>query len=232
VLDGIARVLRLDPDERQYAFELARASAVKTGRASRPRPTRQQIPAGVQALMDAMVSAPAIVHNGRLDIVGANALGRALFADVFDTRFRRPNLARFIFLDGRATEFYPQWETIADSAVAILRVEAGHSPYSKDLTDLIGELATRSDDFKTRWAAHHVRAHRRGIKQLHHPVVGDLALRYEALEIPDSGGLTLFGYTAEPRSASEDALKLLASWAASAPDSGIAAPRITPLTSE
>jgi transcriptional regulator with XRE-family HTH domain len=131
VLDGIARVLRLDPDERQYAFELARASAVKTGRASRPRQTRQQIPAGVQALMDAMVSAPAIVHNGRLDIVGANALGRALFADVFDTRFRRPNLARFIFLDGRATEFYPQWETIADSAVAILRVEAGHSPYTR-----------------------------------------------------------------------------------------------------
>jgi hypothetical protein len=192
----------------------------------------QQIPAGVQALMDAMVSAPAIVHNGRLDIVGANALGRALFGDVFDSRFRRSNLARFVFLDARATDFYPEWETIADSAVAILRVEAGRSPYSKDLTDLIGELATRSDEFKTRRAAHHVRAHRRGVKRLHHSVVGDLTLRYEALEILDSGGLTLFGYTAEPGSASEDALKLLGSWAASAPDSGIAPARITPLKSE
>jgi transcriptional regulator with XRE-family HTH domain len=224
VLDAIARVLRLDPDERQYAFELARASTVKTCRASRPRPTRQRIPAGVQALMDAMVSAPAVVHNGRLDIVGANALGRTLFADASDRQPGRPNLARFVFLDARATE----WETIADAAVAILRVEAGQSPYNKDLTDLIGELATRSDEFKTRWAAHHVRAHRRGIKRLHHPVVGDLTLRYEALEIPDSGGLTLFGYTAEPGSASEDGLKLLGSWAASAPDSGIAAPRATP----
>jgi transcriptional regulator with XRE-family HTH domain len=153
VLDAITRVLRLDSDQREYAFDLARASAVKTGRASRPRSTRQQIPAGVQALMDAMVSAPAVVHNGRLDIVDANALGRALFADVFDSPAGRPNLARFIFLDARATDFYPEWETMADSAVAILRVEAGHSPYSKDLTDLIGELATRSDEFKTRWAA-------------------------------------------------------------------------------
>jgi hypothetical protein len=179
--------------------------------------------------MDAMVSAPAVVHNGRLDIVGANALGRALFADALDSQPRRPNLARFIFLDARATDFYPEWETIADSAVAILRVEAGHSPYSKDLTDLIGELATRSDEFKIRWAAHHVQAHRRGIKRLHHPVVGDLTLRYEALEIPGSGGLTLFGYTAEPRSTSEDALKLLASWAATGPEGGIAA---APLESE
>ena len=216
VLDAIARVLRFDPDEREYAFELARASAVNAGRASRPRPIRRQIPAGVQALMDAMVSAPAVVHNGRLDIVGANAMGRALFADVFDRQPGQPNLARFVFLDARATDFYREWEMIADAAVAILRLEAGHSPYSKDLTDLIGELATRSDEFKTRWAAHHVQAHRRGIKQLHHPVVGALTLRYEALEIPDSGGLTLFGYTAEPGSTSEDALRLLGSWAATA----------------
>ena len=209
VLDAIARVLRLDPDEWEYAFELARASTVKTGRASRPRPIRPHVPAGVQALMDAMTSAAAIVHNGRLDIVGANALGRALFADAFDRQPGQPNLARFIFLDTRATDLYTEWETIADAAVAILRLEAGQSPFSEDLTDLVEELATRSDEFKTRWAAHHVQAHRRGIKHLHHPVVGALTLRYEALEIPDSGGLTLFAYTAEPGSASEDALRLL-----------------------
>jgi transcription regulator MmyB-like protein len=123
--------------------------------------------------------------------------GRALFADVIDRQPGRPNLARFIFLDARATDFYPEWETIADDAVAILRVEAGRSPFSKDLTDLIGELATRSDEFKVRWAAHHVRAHRRGIKHLHHSVVGDLTLRYEALEISGSAELTVFGYTAD-----------------------------------
>ena len=220
VLDAIARVLQLGPDEREYAFELARTTTGRTDAASRPRSSRQQIPAGVRALMDAMVSAPAIVQNGRLDIVGANALGRALYAEVFDRQRRQPNLARFVFLDPRASTFYPDWEIMADTAVAILRVEAGHSPYSKELTDLVGELATRSDEFRRRWAAHHVRSHRRGTKRLHHPVVGDLTLRYEALEIPDSAGLILFGYTAEPGSASEDALKLLGSWAASAPDRG------------
>ena len=214
VLDAIARVLRLDPDEREYAFELARATIAKAGRASRPRSARQKIPSGIQALMDAMVTAPAIVQNGRLDIVGTNKLGRALYADVLERQPGQANLARYVFLDARATDFFSDWETIADDAVAMLHVEAGHSPHSKDLTDLIGELATRSDEFKVRWAAYKVRSHRRGTKHLHHPVVGDLTLRYDALEISGSAGLTLFGYTAEPGSASQDALKLLASWAA------------------
>ncbi|MGD9695367.1 MAG: helix-turn-helix domain-containing protein [Thermoleophilia bacterium] len=217
VLDAIARVLRFDPDQREYAFALARATKIKAGRASSPRPPRQRIPPGVQALIDAMVSAPAVVQNGRLDVVGANVLGRALYAGALDGRAGHPNLARFIFLDPRAADFYSDWAAIADAAVAMLRVEAGHSPYNRDLTDLIGELATRSDEFKVRWAAHEVRSHRRGVKRLHHPIVGDLTLRYEALEIPDSGGLVLFGYTAEPGSATENALKLLASWAVSAP---------------
>lgn len=122
--------------------------------------------------MDAMVAAPAVLQNGRLDILGANALGRALYADAFAGDRGPPNLARFVFFDPRATDFYPDWDEMADDAVAILRFEAGHSPYSKDLTDLIGELATRSDEFKKRWSAYHVRAHRRGVKRLHHPVVG------------------------------------------------------------
>lgn len=188
VLEAIARVLQLDRQEREYAFDLARATTVKTGRASCPAPVRQRVPPGVQALMDAMVSAPAVLQNGRLDIVGANALGRALYANAFASHRGPPNLARFVFFDPRATDFYPDWDDMADYAVGILRFEAGHSPYSKDLTDLIGELATRSDEFKTRWAAHHVRAHRRGVKRLHHPVVGDLTLRYEALDVPDSEG--------------------------------------------
>ena len=209
VLDAIARVLRLDRDERDYAFDLARASTVTPVRARRPRAARQEIPAGVQALMDAMASAPAVVQNGRLDLLGANALGRALFSDAFDDPSQRPNLARFLFLDPRGANFYPDWDAMADLAVSILRVEAGHAPYNEDLTQLVGELATRSEEFKTRWAAHHVRAHTRGTKRLHHPVVGDLTLRYEALEIPNSDGLTLFGYTAEAGSRSEEALKLL-----------------------
>lgn len=215
VLDAIARVLSLDPDERKYVFGLASAAASKAPRRIRRQSSQPQVPPGVKALMDAMVTAAAVVQNGRLDVVATNALGRALYSDVLERQPQPVNLARFVFLDAQAPDLFPDWEAVADDAVAMLRVEAGRSPYNKDLTDLVGELATRSDAFKVRWAAHQVRAHRRGSKRFHHSVVGDLTLHYEALEIPDCDGLVLFGFTAEPGSASADSLRLLGSWVAS-----------------
>ena len=98
--------------------------------------------------------------------------------------------------------------------VAALRAEAGRNPYDKGLTDLVGELSSRSETFRTLWASHDVRLHRTGSKRLHHPVVGDVELSYEAMELPADPGLTLNVYTAEPGSPSADALGLLASWAA------------------
>ncbi len=99
--------------------------------------------------------------------------------------------------------------------MAILRTEAGRNPYDRALTDLVGELSTRSEEFATRWAAHNVRFHRTGFKDIHHPVVGDLHLTFEAMEMPADPGLSLVVYSAEPGSASADGLALLASWAAS-----------------
>jgi len=90
------------------------------------------------------------------------------------------------------------------------------NPYDKRLSDLVGELSTRSEHFRTLWAAHDVRFHRSGTKKLHHPVVGDIELVYEALELPADPGLSLSTYTAVPGSPSEDALKMLSSWAATA----------------
>ena len=124
------------------------------------------------------------------------------------------NHARFLFLDPAAREFYIEWERQAQDTVAILRAEAGRNPFDKALSGLIGELSTRSEVFRTWWAAHNVRFHRTGIKRLHHPVVGDLSLTYEALDLAADAGLRISAYTAEPGSASEDALNLLASWAA------------------
>ena len=98
--------------------------------------------------------------------------------------------------------------------MAILRTEAGRAPHDRGLSDLVGELSTRSEDFRVRWAAHNVRLHEAGTKQFHHPVVGDLTLAYDVLQPPADAGLSLTAYTAEPGSSSEDALKLLASWAA------------------
>lgn len=99
-----------------------------------------------------MATAPAVVHNGRLDLVAANALGRALYADALDGT-ARPNLARFIFFDPRARDFFVHWDATADEAASMLRV-AAPKPRTAELTELIGELAVRSDPFKTRWAAH------------------------------------------------------------------------------
>jgi hypothetical protein len=167
----------------------------------------------VQRILDSMTGSPAIVQNGRLDILYANLLGEALFSELFRDPVRPPNAARFVFLDRRATEFFLEWETIANDVVAMLRAEAGRDPYDRALSDLIGQMSTRSEEFRVRWAAHDVRLHRTGIKRYHHPIVGDLTLAYEALQLPGDTGQTIFAYTAEPNSTSHEALNLLASWA-------------------
>lgn len=215
VVEGIARALQLDEAERAHLIDLVR-TANTTRRAPR-RPTRQRVRPSVQRILDSMTGTPALVHNGRLDILHANQLGYALFSEIFRDPARPANAARFVFLDPRATEFFIDWESIAHDIVALLRAEAGRDPYDRGLTDLVGELSTRSEEFRVRWAAHDVRFHRTGAKRFHHPVVGDLTLMYEALVLPADPGLTIFAYTAEPNSPSHEALNLLASWA-STPD--------------
>ncbi len=216
VLDALVRALQLNEAERDHLFDLARqANTGPRARSTRRRTTADVRPA-VQQLLDAMTGAPAYVRNGRLDILGANHLGRAVFAPVFQNVTGRPNLARFIFLDPAARSFYRDWEQLAEDTVALLRGEAGRNPYDKDLTDLIGELSTRSEQFRTWWAAHDVRLHRSGTKRLHHPLVGDLSLTYESMDLITDQGLRLNAYSAGAGSPDQDALNLIASWAATA----------------
>ena len=212
VLDAVARALHLDEAERGHLFDLARTAnaAPHTRRRASPAKVRPSI----QRVLDAITGAPAWVHNDRLDFIAANRLGYALYSEMFTDVGPVINSARFVFLNARSHDFYPNWEHIADNSVAILRGAAGRNPYDEKLSNLIGELSTRSEDFRVRWAAHNVRLHRTGVKHLHHPAVGDLELTYEAMELPADPGLTMFVYTAEPASPSEDGLKLLASLAA------------------
>jgi transcriptional regulator with XRE-family HTH domain len=212
VLDAIARALQLDDAERSHLYDLARAA--NTSPRARRRPARQPIRPGVQSLLEAMTDAPAFVRNGRLDILAVNPLGQALYSPAFVAAARPVNLARFCFLDPAADGFYPDWGQAADTTVNLLRTEAGRDPYNKDLTDLVGELATRSDEFRTRWAAHNVRLHHTGVKHFQHPVVGRLDLAFEAMPLPADPGLTLTAYSAEAGTHAHDALRLLASWAA------------------
>lgn len=215
VLEALAGALQLDEAERAHLFDLARTANTTAATArTRRRPSQQHVRPGVQRILDAMTMAPAYVRNGRLDILSANQLGYAVFSPIFANPVRPANIARFMFLDPAAPDFYVEWDSLAGDTVALLSAEAGRNPYDRALSDLIGVLSTRSETFRTRWAAHNVRLHRTGVKHLHHPVVGDLTLAYESLEVTADQGLRLNAYSAEPGSPSQDALNLLASWAA------------------
>ncbi|MET4098822.1 transcriptional regulator with XRE-family HTH domain [Agrococcus sp. UYP10] len=218
VLEGIARALRLDDAEVQHLHDLVRAAndGAAPGR-RRARPRTHAIRPGMQQLLDAMHGIPVVVQNGRLDVVGVNALGRALFSELFDSPRQPANFARYLFLDPRAPRFYRQWDDAAQQIVALLRAEAGRAPRDRELSDLVGELATCSDTFRALWASHDVREHRTGVKPVTHPLVGEIDLSFEALDVSTERGLQLIAFTAEPGSASDGALRLLASWAASEP---------------
>jgi transcriptional regulator with XRE-family HTH domain len=213
VLEALARALRLDDAERAHLFDLARAAHPASPRPRRRQPKRSVRPE-VQWTLDAITSAAAFVGNDRLDILAANQLGRALFSELYAAPARPVNHARFVFLDPRAEAFYSDWDRAAGETVAILRSAAGRDPHDRDLSDLVGELATKSEAFRIRWAAHNVRFHNTGVKHFHHPAVGELSLSFNRLDLAADPGLTIFTYAAEPGSRSEEALKLLGSWAA------------------
>src|SRR6478735_7430883 len=211
VLEGLAGALQLDDAERAHLFDLARASSPVAPK--RSRPAKKRVRPVVQRQLDQM-DAAAIVSTVYGDYLAANRLGRALYAPVFDSPERPANSARFTFLDPAAPDFFPEWDRLASELVASLRSQAGRNPYDRNLQDLIGELSTRSEEFRGRWAAHNVRFHRTGTKRLHHPVVGELELSYETMTHDDDDGMRMTLYSAEPESASQQALDLLASWTA------------------
>ncbi|MDO5645948.1 MAG: helix-turn-helix transcriptional regulator [Dermabacter sp.] len=216
VLHSLAHALMLDEAERSHLFDLA-AAASPGGRPRQRRSGKGWTPSpGLQWILDGFTAGPAFVRNGRMDLLAVNPLARAFYTELYDApgQPQPPNIARHAFLDDRARTFYPEWDAMADIMVAILRTEAARDPHNKDLHDLIGELCTRSNEFRTRWGQHNVRHHGSGVKNFRHPVVGDMSLAYEGMDMEAHHGLTFTVYTAEPGSASDEAMRLLASWAA------------------
>lgn len=214
VLDAIAKALLLDDAERAHLFDLAHAASPVARPVRRRSSTCWTPHASLQWMLDGFTVGPAFVRNGRMDLLAVNRLARAFYRDVYDMPGQPPNLARFTFLDERAYTFYPDWEKFAEVTVAILRTEAGRDPHNKELHDLIGELGTRSGEFRTRWGRHNVRHHGTGSKTFNHPVVGEMTLAYEGMALEAEPGLTLTFYTAEPASPAEERMRLLASWSA------------------
>ncbi|WP_029149377.1 helix-turn-helix transcriptional regulator [Microbacterium indicum] len=210
VLDALATSLQFDDAEREHLFDLARASGPARRRA---KPTSTTVRPAVQQVLDA-IDTPAWVRNGRFDIIAMNRMGRALYAPLLADPRRPVNTARFAYLDPAARDFFRDHEQVLDDSASFLRMEAGRTPHDPDLIQLIGELSTRSEEFRARWASQNVKMHRNGRKRLRHPVVGDLDLDYEAMELPTEPGFRLNVYTAPAGSPSADGLAMLASWAA------------------
>jgi transcriptional regulator with XRE-family HTH domain len=213
VLDALARALQLDDAERTHLLRLAHeADGSNAILRPRRRPKQWTVRPSLQWSLDA-ITTPAILGNNRMDLLAANHLGRAMYSDLYTDPTSPPNFARHTFLDSAAHRFYPDWALAADLCVANVRTAAGKDPHDKGLHDLIGELSTRSDDFRRRWGAHNVRTHGTGVKHFHHHIVGDLTLAYESLDLRAEPDLTLTIYTAQPDSPTAHALALLASWA-------------------
>ncbi|MFE5707650.1 helix-turn-helix domain-containing protein [Rhodococcus koreensis] len=228
VLDGISRALHLDDAEHAHLYDLVSAANEGTRATRRRKPTgQQQVRPNVQQTLDAMYHVPAIVQNGRLDVLAANRLGFAVFSEMYAEPQRPANFGRFVFLDPRAQTLYVDWEDAAQQTVALLRSEAGRAPYDRALSELVGELATRSGIFRELWGSHDVREHRTGLKRIHHPVVGDIELTYEGMNLTSDRGLLLLAYTAKPGSPSHERLQLLASWAATSDEAARTLPTHT-----
>jgi transcriptional regulator with XRE-family HTH domain len=213
VVESVAAVLRLDDDERGHLDRLL-AALTPEARKRRKTPVNESVSPGIRVLLNSLDHLPAVVFNSRYDVVGANDLGRALYAPLFDTD-GPPNTALFLFLDEhRARQLFPQWERVAGDTVALLRAEAGRRPDDPTLVSLIGQLSTRSGAFRTRWAANDVRAHKPGVKVFRHPAIGEVALPFENLTVDATGDHVLTVFTPQPGSPEHDAIQLLAHWSA------------------
>ncbi|MEU1804752.1 helix-turn-helix transcriptional regulator [Streptomyces sp. NPDC019937] len=212
VLDALAQALRLDDTERDHLYALARAASTTPARVRR-RPRKATVRPSVLRIIEGLHDQPAYVRNNRMDVLAANPLARALHYEVFEQT--PANTCRFVFLDPRATRLYPDWERVARNGVGALRVEAAKNPFDRELSNMIGELSTRSDAFRTLWGAHDVHVFTEGTKRFHHPAVGEMELVHESLDLSGDPGLSITVYSADPGTPAADALKLLASWAAS-----------------
>jgi transcriptional regulator with XRE-family HTH domain len=212
VIDAVATALGLDDAERTHLINLA-GDRVQ----ARPRPSSrlQRVRPEMLDLLASLTDHPAFIIGRRTAVLAANTLARALIADWHALPARERNYVRWLIMDPGARVLYPDWATVAAEAVGTLRLDAGRYPDDPGTRDLVGELAMTSPDFRRWWADHRVVERSHGTKRMRHPVVGELEIRYEAMNLPGDPDQTLFVYTTRAGSPSHDAMRLLSSWVAS-----------------
>jgi transcriptional regulator with XRE-family HTH domain len=209
VVDALSRALDLDAASRAHLADLSR---IGPRRAERPQ--AQRVRPAVHQMLDALVDQPAFVLGRRTDVLAYNRLARALVTDWNALPARERNYVRWIFLDPAARELHLDWQSVAADVVGTLRLDAGRHPDDPLLSQLVGELTIKSSEFRAAWTDHRVHERTHGTKRLLHPTVGAITVHYEALALAGDPDQTLFVYTTEPASTSQDNLRLLASWTA------------------
>ena len=214
VLNAIASALCLDADQREHLFRLADLAPAALTSVAAPLPT------SLTHLLEAWPHTPAIVINRQLDVLAANALAGALYAD-FD---RLDNLVRMTFVDPVGRQFFAQWDRAAESCVANLRLALGHVDSADAVRRLVVELSDVSAAFRRLWARHDVRGKTHDSKAFRHRDVGDLVLEYHAFDVKGAPGCQLVVYQAVPGSPDADKVQLLASLHATDPRHRAAVP--------
>jgi transcriptional regulator with XRE-family HTH domain len=212
VLDAISRALKLSDAEHAHLVHLAKPTRQKR----RPAPQRQQVRPALQELLAAIDGVPAYVWGRRTDVLAWNRTASTLFGDWATRAPRDRNWTRIVFLDPGARRLFADWQSKASDVVGQLRLDAGRHPDDPLLAELVGELSLKSEDFRTMWAAHDVKRKTHDTMRIAHPLVGELTVHYETFALPGDQEQALETYHAEPGSASEEALRLLASWGADA----------------
>ena len=207
VLDSLGRVLGLDAEATAHLHRLATSAPRSRVRAKARARKPERARPGLVRVMHRWTDQPAVIIGRHRDVLAANDLAVALNAEFTPGR----NLLREVFLDPAAREIYPDWEDVALGALAGVRASAGAELDDPHLTDLIGELSLKSPEFRTMWARHDVRDRVSGTKRFNSPLIGEITLQYESLAVTGAIGQTLMIFTAEPDSAAEQSLHLLAS---------------------
>ncbi len=209
VLAAVARALQMNDAESAHMFDLLENCG---GKATIPTPAQRVRPA-MRQLLEAVGEVPAVVLGRRTDVLATNRMARLLFAEFPAMAREQRNYTRWIMLDPGARVLFRDWHGAASDAVAALRADVGRHPGDPAATALVGELAVNSEEFRQWWARHTVARKSSGTLDLHHELVGDLSLDFEHLILPDDPDQSLRIYTTKNGSPSQDALKLLSSWA-------------------
>jgi transcriptional regulator with XRE-family HTH domain len=206
VLAALVRALRLDQQQAQYLQSLLSQT---TRRVSR-RPAHPQARPQLRLLLNQLTETPAIVFGPRLDILAWNPLAAALLTDFSAIPLERRNYVRIIFSDPAMRNLYPDWETVARTCVAILRMDTATNPADPALAKLVGDLSISDLQFRQWWAARNVALQTFGIKTLHHPTAGELTLSWDTFRYTEDPEQQLVLWSAEPGTISHQRLQQLA----------------------